>query len=80
MSTVFAIFGAALSLAAFVAAGRMKGYSEGKADGQKIGYDEGFQAGHKKADDWWVNWECEVTKTRETIKHESGNGDEEGWP
>jgi flagellar biosynthesis/type III secretory pathway protein FliH len=70
VTTIFAICGAAISLAALVAAGRMQGYTAGK----KAGYEEGFQAGHKKADDWWVNWECEVTKTREVIRNE------EGWP
>jgi flagellar biosynthesis/type III secretory pathway protein FliH len=58
----------------FFAAVEKRGYTKG----QKAGYDEGFQAGHKAADDWWLNWEHEVTKTRETIKHESGN--QEGWP
>lgn len=43
-------------------------------EGEKNGYQRGFQEGHTAADNWWMNWEHEVTRTQKSIQNE------ERWP
>ena len=68
--TVAAAIGELTVIVVLFCAFERKGYKKGEASG----YQRGFQEGHTAADNWWLNWEHEVTRTQKSIQNE------ERWP
>lgn len=72
MNIVLGLSFAVISVAAFVAACRMRGYLAGKADGRKLGYDEGFAEGKSSEIRYWTDLDYQAECMRERIRIEEG--------
>ncbi|HLZ49240.1 MAG TPA: hypothetical protein VKP61_00680 [Candidatus Acidoferrum sp.] len=78
MNTILGLSCAVISLAAFVAACRMRGYAAGKDEGFKMGrekgFEEGFAEGKNSETRWWIDLEYQAECMRERIRIEEGKG------
>jgi len=76
MNTILGLSFAVLSLAALVAACRMRGYAAGRVDGMKAGYEKGFEEGFAEGKNsetrWWIDLEYQAECMRERIRIEEG--------